>query len=192
MRWPGQLDAAVVADADAAALWRIREDGAGLGSRTPAGDAAWPGWEDAAVPPGRLARYLREFEALLARYQFDALTYGHFGDGCVHARIDFPLRSATGAMREFVEDAAHLVASHGGSMSGEHGDGRARGELLPIMYSPAAIETFAAVKHIFDPDNLLNPGVSSFAPPGLTPTFGCQRRRRCVIWHSPTRTTEAI
>ncbi len=155
----GAVDAAVVTDAAAVALWRIREDGAGLGSRTPAGAAAWPGWEDAAVPPGRLARYLREFEALLARYQFDALTYGHFGDGCVHARIDFPLRSATGAMREFVEDAAHLVASHGGSMSGEHGDGRARGELLPIMYSPAAIETFAAVKHIFDPENLLNPGV---------------------------------
>jgi len=155
----GAQDAAVVTGPGAAALWRIREDGAGLGSRTPDGAAAWPGWEDAAVPPDRLARYLREFEALLARYQFDALTYGHFGDGCVHARIDFPLRSATGAIREFVEEAAHLVASHGGSLSGEHGDGRARGELLPIMYSLAAIETFAAVKHIFDPENLLNPGV---------------------------------
>ncbi len=153
------LDAAIVTGPAGAALWRIREDGAGLGGRTPAGAAAWPGWEDAAVPPDRLATYLREFEALLARYQFDALIYGHFGDGCVHARIDFPLRSATGAMRAFVEEAAQLVASHSGSLSGEHGDGRARSELLPIMYSPAAIETFAAIKHIFDPENLLNPGV---------------------------------
>jgi Fe-S oxidoreductase len=155
----GCLDSAIVTGAPARALWRIREDGAGLGGRTPAGAPAWPGWEDAAVPPAQLGTYLREFEALLAAHGLDALTYGHFGDGCVHARIDFPLSTAPAKYREFVVAAARLVGAHGGSMSGEHGDGRARGELLPYMYSAGAIATFAAIKHTFDPANVLNPGV---------------------------------
>ncbi|HEY3714808.1 MAG TPA: FAD-linked oxidase C-terminal domain-containing protein [Jatrophihabitantaceae bacterium] len=155
----GCLDSAVVTGAAARALWRIREDGAGLGSRTPAGEPAWPGWEDAAVPPAVLGPYLRDFEALMRQHGVDGLAYGHFGDGCVHVRIDFPLSDRPRVLREFVTDAARLVGKYGGSMSGEHGDGRARGELLPYMYSPEAIETFAAVKHAFDPDDLLNPGV---------------------------------
>jgi FAD/FMN-containing dehydrogenase/Fe-S oxidoreductase len=140
--------------AEAAALWRIREDGAGLAARANHGHA---GWEDAAVPPERLGAYLREFETLLAEYRLTGTPYGHFGDGCVHIRIDFPL--GTPAFREFLTDAAKLVAGYGGSCSGEHGDGRARGELLPLMYSPEAIDLFARVKDIFDPDNLLNPGI---------------------------------
>jgi FAD/FMN-containing dehydrogenase/Fe-S oxidoreductase len=155
----GCLDSAIVTGAPARALWRIREDGAGLGGRTPAGAPAWPGWEDAAVPPAQLGTYLREFEALLRAHRLDALTYGHFGDGCVHARIDFPLSTAPAEYREFVVAAAQLVGAHGGSMSGEHGDGRARSELLPHMYSAEAIATFAAIKHTFDPANVLNPGV---------------------------------
>ncbi len=155
----GCLDSAIVTGSAARALWRIREDGAGLGGRTPAGAPAWPGWEDAAVPPARLGTYLREFFALMTEHGLDAVTYGHFGDGCVHARIDFPFGPAPSAYREFVVAAAQLVGRHGGSMSGEHGDGRARGELLPYMYSAEAIETFAAVKHAFDPGNVLNPGV---------------------------------
>ena len=155
----GCLDSAIVTGATARALWRIREDGAGLGGRTPAGAPAWPGWEDAAVPPENLPAYLREFEALMATHHLDGLVYGHFGDGCVHVRIDFPFSTAPAEFRSFVVDAATLVGKHGGSMSGEHGDGRARGELLPHMYSAAAIATFAAVKSIFDPANLLNPGV---------------------------------
>ncbi len=155
----GCLDSAVLTGASARALWRIREDGAGLGGRTPAGAPAWPGWEDAAVPPAQLGAYLREFGALMREHRLDALTYGHFGDGCVHARIDFPLSTAPGQYREFVLAAAALVGRHGGSMSGEHGDGRARGELLPHMYSADAIATFAAIKHAFDPQNILNPGV---------------------------------
>ena len=153
------LDSAVVAGPDAARLWRIREDGAGLGGRTPANAPAWPGWEDAAVPPERLGRYLREFFALLAEFRIDGLAYGHFGDGCVHVRLDFPLADRPAVFREFLLAAAELVAGHGGSMSGEHGDGRARGELLPAMYSPAALGLFGRVKAIFDPANLLNPGV---------------------------------
>jgi FAD/FMN-containing dehydrogenase/Fe-S oxidoreductase len=155
----GCLEAAVVTGAPARALWRIREDGAGLGGRTPAGAPAWPGWEDAAVPPQHLGAYLRDFAALMAEHDLDGLTYGHFGDGCVHIRIDFPFSTAPGRYRQFVVAAAQLVGKYGGSMSGEHGDGRARGELLPAMYSPEAIETMAAVKAIFDPGNVFNPGV---------------------------------
>ncbi len=153
--------AVIPAGPEASAIWRIREDGAGLGGRTPANKQAWPGWEDAAVPPGRLGAYLREFRALLGSYQLDGLLYGHFGDGCIHVRIDFPLDhpGGPGVMRQFLTDAAHLVAAHGGSLSGEHGDGRARSELLPVMYSPAALSAFGAFKHLLDPADLLNPGV---------------------------------
>ncbi|MGW4424216.1 FAD-binding and (Fe-S)-binding domain-containing protein [Streptosporangium sp. NPDC004631] len=158
----GALDSRVVTDAvHAAALWRIREDGAGLSSRTPAGDPAHAGWEDAAVPPQRLGAYLREFETLMGQYRLTGLPYGHFGDGCVHIRIDFPFDTprGTGVFRDFLLAAGALAAEHGGSMSGEHGDGRARGELLPLMYSPRAIGLFERVKAVFDPDDLLNPGV---------------------------------
>jgi Fe-S oxidoreductase len=155
----GALDAAVVTGAPARALWRIREDGAGLGGRTPADAPAWPGWEDAAVPPRHLGAYLRDFGALMAEHGLDGLTYGHFGDGCVHVRIDFPFSAEPGRYRPFVVAAAQLVGKYGGSMSGEHGDGRARGELLPYMYSPEAIDTMAAVKAVIDPGNLFNPGV---------------------------------
>ncbi len=143
----------------ATALWRIREDGAGLGGRTPAGEPGWPGWEDAAVPPARLGAYLRDFDALMVEHGLDGLLYGHFGDGCVHVRIDLPLEDAPPRMRPFIESAARLVASHGGSFSGEHGDGRARSELLPLMYSPEALAAFSAFKGLLDPENACNPGV---------------------------------
>ncbi len=155
----GCPDSSVTSGAKAAALWRIREDGAGLSGRTPSGAPAWPGWEDSAVPPDRLPGYLRELRALMGRHGLDGLMYGHFGDGCVHLRIDFPLRERPRVLREFTEDAAALAAAHGGSASGEHGDGRSRGELLRYMYSPAAIETFSLVKRAFDPGAVLNPGV---------------------------------
>jgi FAD/FMN-containing dehydrogenase/Fe-S oxidoreductase len=142
------------------ALWRIREDGAGLAARS-LSRPAQAGWEDAAVPPARLGDYLREFDALLKDRALDGVPYGHFGDGCVHVRIDFELedRAGRGRFRQFIEDAADLVASYGGSMSGEHGDGRARSELLPRMYSPQAMALMQQAKRILDPGNLLNPGV---------------------------------
>ena len=153
------LDSAVITGPQAAALWRIREDGAGLGGRTPAGAPAWPGWEDSAVPPASLGPYLRDLESLMAAHGVDGLLYGHFGDGCVHVRIDFPLRDRPLVLRSFTEEAAKLAASYGGSASGEHGDGRARGELLPLMYSAEAIGLMRGVKRLFDPAGLLNPGV---------------------------------
>jgi FAD/FMN-containing dehydrogenase/Fe-S oxidoreductase len=159
VRVAGVGSAVVVVGEHARRLWRIREDGAGLAGRTPAGAPAWPGWEDAAVPPANLGSYLREFDLLLAQHSVDGLIYGHLGDGCVHVRLDFPLADRPQAFRAFLVDAAALAASHGGSMSGEHGDGRARSELLPAMYSPEAIGLFGQVKAIFDPAGLLNPGV---------------------------------
>ena len=111
------------------------------------------------MPPASLGPYLRELAALMARHGVDGLMYGHFGDGCVHARIDFPLRDRPRVLRSFTEDAAQLAASYGGSASGEHGDGRARGELLPLMYSAEAIGLMRGVKRLFDPGNLLNPGI---------------------------------
>ena len=151
----------------ASALWRIRADGAGLGGRTPpdgegGGDQqAWPGFEDAAVPPENLGAYLRDFTALMEEFDIDGLLYGHFGDGCVHVRLAMPLETPAGVAhsRAFLQSAARICAAHGGSVSGEHGDGRARGELLRFMYSPEMLDLFARVRHVFDPDNLLNPGV---------------------------------
>lgn len=153
--------------AQASALWRIRADGAGLGGRTPPDGAgggdqqAWPGFEDAAVPPENLGAYLRDFTALMEEFDIDGLLYGHFGDGCVHVRLAMPLDTPEGVAhsRAFLQSAARICAAHGGSVSGEHGDGRARSELLRFMYSPEMLDLFARVKHIFDPDNLLNPGV---------------------------------
>ena len=153
--------------AQASALWRIRADGAGLGGRTPPDGAgggdqqAWPGFEDAAVPPENLGAYLRDFTALMEEFDIDGLLYGHFGDGCVHVRLAMPLETPEGVAhsRAFLQSAARICAAHGGSVSGEHGDGRARSELLRFMYTPEMLDLFARVKHLFDPDNLLNPGV---------------------------------
>lgn len=156
------VDARAVPDpAEATALWRIRSDGAGLAGRSAANEPAHAGWEDAAVPPDQLGGYLRRFDDLLDHHGLTAAPYGHFGEGCMHVRLDLPLEAADGVARSraFLEDAARLVAEFGGSMSGEHGDGRARSELLPYMYSPAALRLFRAVKHELDPTGLLNPGV---------------------------------
>ncbi|MEV5439988.1 FAD-binding and (Fe-S)-binding domain-containing protein [Streptomyces sp. NPDC052682] len=147
--------------AERRSLWRVREDGAGLAARLVDGGESWPGWEDAAVAPENLAAYLRDFRELLASHRLTGVLYGHFGAGCVHVRIDFDLATDTGraAMRRFLSEAAALVVEHGGSLSGEHGDGRARGELLQVMYSHRLLRVFARFKEILDPDGLLNPGV---------------------------------
>ena len=176
--------------AQASALWRIRADGAGLGGRTPPDGAgggdqqAWPGFEDAAVPPENLGAYLRDFTALMEEFDIDGLLYGHFGDGCVHVRLAMPLETPEGVAhsRAFLQSAARICAAHGGSVSGEHGDGRARGELLRFMYSPEMLDLFARVKHIFDPDNLLNPGV--LAAPMDEAEAASRARVRVLAAHS--------
>ncbi|MFD9486520.1 FAD-binding and (Fe-S)-binding domain-containing protein [Streptomyces sp. NPDC059991] len=165
------LDAAVVTDpAGQRALWRVREDAAGTATRiwgSPldgvlgGGTEAWPGWEDCAVPPARLGPYLRDFRALLREHGLRGTPYGHFGDGCVHVRIDFDLLSAAGVarFRRFSEELADLVAAYGGSLSGEHGDGQARAELLPKMYGAELVGLFGQFKDVWDPSGLLNPGI---------------------------------
>lgn len=156
------LDSALVRDpAGQRALWRIREDAAGTATRTPEGGEAWPGWEDCAVPPAHLGAYLREFRALLAEFGLRGTPYGHFGDGCVHVRIDFDLWTRKGVrdFRRFSEAVADLVVAHGGSLSGEHGDGQARAELLPRMYGEELVGLFGKVKDVWDPDGGLNPGM---------------------------------
>lgn len=178
------IDSAIhPAGPEAARLWSVRADGAGLAGRTLGNEQAWPGWEDSAVLPQNLSAYLRDLLALLDKYGLDGVPYGHFGDGCIHMRVDFPLEQDNGTFhdtpvilrrnvaktqnlasgnsvfRAFMEDAADLVVKYGGSMSGEHGDGRARSELLTKMYSPAALELMSKFKALFDPDNNLNPGI---------------------------------
>ncbi|MEV6959381.1 FAD-binding and (Fe-S)-binding domain-containing protein [Streptomyces sp. NPDC051207] len=156
------LDFLVVTDpAGQRALWRVREDASGTATRMPDGTEAWPGWEDCAVPPARLGAYLREFRGLLSAHGLRGTPYGHFGDGCIHVRIDFDLLTGTGIarFRRFSEELADLVVAHGGSLSGEHGDGRARAELLPRMYGTDMVALFERAKGVWDPDDLLNPGV---------------------------------
>ncbi|MGW7441982.1 FAD-binding and (Fe-S)-binding domain-containing protein [Kitasatospora sp. NPDC054795] len=142
-------------------MLRAREAGLGVTARPPDGSETWEGWEDSAVAPEKLGDYLRDLERLFDRYGYQqASLYGHFGQGCVHTRIPFELREGKGIedFRAFLFDAADLVASYGGSLSGEHGDGQARGELLPRMFTPALIEAMGEVKALFDPGNRMNPG----------------------------------
>ncbi len=143
-----------------AAVWSVRESAVGTTSRDARLGDAWPGWEDAAVPPARLSSYLRDFKALLNRFGYGAALYGHFGEGCLHARINFDLATADGVKkyRAFLEEGADLVLSHGGSLSGEHGDGQCRGELLSRMFGDELCGAFREFKALWDPDNRMNPG----------------------------------
>ncbi|WP_144157295.1 FAD-binding and (Fe-S)-binding domain-containing protein [Paraburkholderia sp. BCC1885] len=145
-----------------AKVWSIRETGASAVALSidPARSDPVVGWEDAAVDPMRLGDYLRAFQAMVDRYGYETSLYGHFGDGCVHARITFDLRTAEGiaTWRRFLREAAELVVEFGGSLSGEHGDGQAKAEFLPIMYGPELMQALEQFKAIWDPANRLNPG----------------------------------
>ncbi len=160
-------------------VWLIRESGLGGTAFVPGESETWEGWEDAAVPPDRLGAYLRDFRRLLDRDQYRGALYGHFGQGCVHTRTNFDLETDAGIarFRAFIGDAADLVVRYGGSLSGEHGDGQARGELLSKMFGEPLVGAFREFKAIWDPDGLMNPGkvVDAFAitenlrRPGYTP-----------------------
>jgi FAD/FMN-containing dehydrogenase/Fe-S oxidoreductase len=143
-------------------FWSIRETGASATALALGGTNRDPvvGWEDAAVDPLRLGQYLREFRALVSRFGYRTSIYGHFGDGCVHARIDFELRTPAGVAhwRRFLAEAAQLVVKYGGSLSGEHGDGQAKAEFLPVMFGAELMQAFREFKRIWDPQNRMNPG----------------------------------
>jgi Fe-S oxidoreductase/FAD/FMN-containing dehydrogenase len=141
-------------------IWYLREEGLGATAKIPGEPDNHEGWEDSSVPPEKLGGYLRDFRKLMDKYNYIGPLYGHFGQGCVHTRLTFDLETADGIdkWRHFLEEASDLVASYGGSLSGEHGDGQARGELLPRMYSAEMIEAFREFKSIWDPDWKMNPG----------------------------------
>jgi FAD/FMN-containing dehydrogenase/Fe-S oxidoreductase len=141
-------------------LWAIREGGLGSTAFPADGTDHWPGWEDSAVPPAKAADYIRDLKALYQRYGTQGQIYGHLGEGCIHTRIGFDLRTAEGikTYRAFVEEAADLVVSYGGTLSGEHGDGQQRAELLEKMYGPRLLQAMREFKAIWDPDWKLNPG----------------------------------
>ncbi len=154
--------------AEQQAVWRLRESGLGAGAVIGDGPRTWPGAEDAAVPPAKLGAYLRRFTDLLRRHQLEAATYyGHFGEGCVHCRINFDFATTAGIakFRAAMVEIAGLVVEFGGSLSGEHGDGRARSELLPMMFGGELMEAFREFKRAFDPDGKMNPGVIVDAEP---------------------------
>lgn len=148
------------ASREARFLWAVRESGLGATGHVPGKPLMWEGWEDAAVAPEKLGGYLRDLRSLLERYEYAGDFYGHFGDGCVHTRTNFDLASEEGIakFRRFLDDAADLVASYGGSFSGEHGDGQARAALLEKMYGPELIAAFREFKSLWDPEGKMNPG----------------------------------
>jgi FAD/FMN-containing dehydrogenase/Fe-S oxidoreductase len=141
-------------------LWKVRESGLGSTAWVPGRPDTWEGWEDSAVPPERMGTYLREFAALLQRYDYPTALYGHLGQGCVHCRIPFDLYTADGVRkyRSFMLEATELVIRHGGSLSGEHGDGQSRAELLPRMFGDRLVQAFREFKAIWDPEGRMNPG----------------------------------
>src|SRR5215469_4250922 len=125
-------------------IWKVREGGLGATARLPGRGDAWPGWEDSAVPPEEVGPYHRDLRKLFEKYGYDCSLYGHFGQGCIHVRIDFDLYTADGIKKyiSFMEDAADLVVSHGGSLSGEHGDGQSRAQFLPRMFGDEIVNAF--------------------------------------------------
>ena len=151
--------ARIYTSAEAKRVWYIRESGLGATAFVPGKGTGWEGWEDAAVEPARLGSYLRAIYALMQEFGYSSPMYGHFGQGCVHMRHNFDLESEAGilAFRQFMDRATDIVLAHGGSLSGEHGDGQARGALLPKMFGDEIIEFFREFKRLWDPDNCLNP-----------------------------------
>ncbi len=156
---PGSPTGRLCTVEEAASIWRVRESALGATVFVPGEPHGWEGWEDAAVAPERLGSYLRQLFALMGEYGYRSPMYGHFGQGCVHTRINFDLESEGGIrkFREFLDRATDIVIAHGGSISGEHGDGQARGALLPKMFGPELMQAFAEFKSLWDPDNRMNP-----------------------------------
>jgi FAD/FMN-containing dehydrogenase/Fe-S oxidoreductase len=153
---------------EAKKIWEVREAALGATAFVPGMPDAWEGWEDAAVPPARLGAYLRDFRRLLERHGYGCSLYGHFGQGCIHTRIDFDFRSRAGIdnFLAFIDAAADLVVGYGGSLSGEHGDGQSRAALLPKMFGPELVAAFEEFKALWDPQWKMNPGklVRPFRP----------------------------
>jgi FAD/FMN-containing dehydrogenase/Fe-S oxidoreductase len=197
-RWPHPPVAHICSPDEAKHVWHVRESALGAMVFVPGEPDRWEGWEDAAVPPDKLGAYLRAITALMAEYAYRSPLYGHYGQGCVHTRINFDFRSDAGRLRfrEFIDRAAEIVVSFGGSLSGEHGDGQARAALLPKMFGPELIGAFREFKRLWDPANRMNPGKLSDAqrvydplenlrhnPPGLGESRGAEPEKHFAFAH---------
>ena len=149
-------------------IWTVRESGLGATAHVPNKKITWEGWEDAAVPPDKVGAYLRDFRKLLEKFGYGCDLYGHFGQGCIHTRIDFDLETHDGIrnFHAFLNEAADLVLSYGGSLSGEHGDGQSKAQFLPKMFGEELVQAFREFKMIWDPDWKMNPGkiVDAYLP----------------------------
>ena len=158
--WPIPPHALRAEGEQAERVWRIRESALGAVTYVPGVPELWEGWEDSAVPPAKLGAYLRKLKALVDEFGYIMPIYGHFGQGCIHTRMSFDMRSVEGVKkyREFIDRAADIVLEFGGSLSGEHGDGQSRGALLPKMFGPELMQAFREFKALWDPDNRMNPG----------------------------------
>ena len=156
---PNPPSSRIYTPAEAKAVWHIREAGPRAAAFAPGAPPEWEGWDDAAVAPEKLGGYLRDIRKLMNEYDYQGAFYGHFGHGCIHMRVSFDLESEKGIRNygEFVERAADLVVSYGGSLSGEHGDGQSRGALLPKMFGPELVPAFGEFKAAWDPENRMNP-----------------------------------
>jgi len=159
-RWPEAPRARIYNHEDAESVWKVRDSALGATVNVPGEPDRWEGWDDAGIPPVHLGTYLRNLNALMGEYGYRSPLYGHFGQGCVHLRINFDFRTVEGLrkFREFIDRAADIVVSLGGSLSGEHGDGQARAVLLPKMFGPELTQAFQEFKAIWDPENRMNPG----------------------------------
>ena len=158
--WPDAPAAHICTPEEAASVWKVRDSALGAVVFVPGEPDRWEGWEDAAVPPAQLGNYLRALTELMNEYGYRSPLYGHYGQGCVHMRINFDFSTPEGIrkFREFIDRAADVVIRFGGSFSGEHGDGQARAVLLPKMFGPELMEAFREFKALWDPDNRMNPG----------------------------------
>jgi FAD/FMN-containing dehydrogenase/Fe-S oxidoreductase len=190
---PGKPTGRVCTPEEAVRVWHIRESALGSTVFVPGEPHGWEGWEDAAVAPEQLGSYLRQTFALMNRYGYRSPMYGHFGQGCVHLRINFDLESTDGIrkFRAFLDEAADIVIAHGGSLSGEHGDGQARGALLPKMFGPEMMQAFREFKALWDPENRMNPGkmidpIAIYGPDeNLRLGAGYASKRHDTFFHFP-------
>jgi FAD/FMN-containing dehydrogenase len=158
--FPGAPSVKILSEEEGEMVWKLREAGLGATARVANQPDAWEGWEDSAVAPEKLGSYLRGLKKLFDKYDYKGPLYGHFGQGCVHTRLTFDLLTAPGIekYRAFMDEATSLVVEHGGSFSGEHGDGQSKAEFYPKMFGHELVRAFAEFKAIWDPDGKMNPG----------------------------------
>lgn len=152
---------------DTAKIWDLRKAGLGLLGNMPGDEKAVPVIEDTAVDVNDLASYIRDFNEILKQYDLYSVHYAHAGAGELHLRPIINLKTSTGNLlfRKIAEEIAVLVKKYQGSLSGEHGDGRLRGEFIPQMVGQKNYELFRQVKQLWDPKGVFNPGKITDTPP---------------------------